>query len=199
MDPLIIDLLFSTDLSVKEIALRVGLTLAQTKERIAALGLGWVRAHERMSRGHHALYTIMCKLFPGEEVVTEQPVGERLMLDVYCPKFRLAAEYHGQQHFQYVEHFHGNMEGFMESQRRDARKIELCQEKRIGLAVFDARDPMTEDYVFKKMMTALKETPAVEAGPTVKAIKSDWALAAAERQREYRKMAYRRKKQERKL
>lgn len=199
MDAVITDLLFATDLSVKEIALRLGMPVAEVKARVAALGLGWVRSHERMSRGHAALFSIMERLLPGEDVITEQPIGERLKLDVYCPKYRLAAEFHGQQHFTYVEYFHGDMAGFKDSQRRDARKIEICREKRIALVAFDARDPMTEDYVFKKLLEALRDTPAVEVGVDPKVKNDSWALAAQERQREYRKMIYQRKKQERKI
>jgi hypothetical protein len=200
VDAVIVDLLFSTDLSTREIALRVGATHEQVKGRIAALGLSWVRAHERMSRGHHALFTIMQKLVPGEDVITEQPIGERLKLDVYCPKYRLAAEYHGQQHFQYVEHFHGDMEGYRDSMRRDARKIEICKEKGIALVAFDARDPMTEDYVFQQLLEALVKTqPSKTLVQSVRKPKSDWELAQAEKQRERRKQTYRRIKQEKKL
>jgi hypothetical protein len=198
VDALVIDLLFTTELSVKEIALRVGATVDQVKERITALGLGWVRARSRMSRGHAALYEIMQRLVPGEEIVTEQPIGERLKLDVYCPKYRLAAEYHGQQHFVYVEHFHGNMEGFKDSQRRDARKAELCQQKKIGLIVFDARDPMTEGYVFQQMLDTMKMMDPVEQQRSVKKI-DPYLEARKEQQREYRKRVYRQIKEERKL
>jgi hypothetical protein len=198
MDAVLTDLLFTTDLSIREIALRLGIPVAETRARIAALGLGWVRADERMSRGHAALFSIMQKLLPGEDVITEQPIGERLKLDVYCPKYRLAAEFHGQQHFTYIEHFHGDMAGFKDSQRRDARKVEICQEKRIALVAFDARDPMTEDYVFKRLLEAMQATPPVVVTVDVRE-KADWALAAQERQREYRKMIYQRKKQERKI
>lgn len=198
MDAVLTDLLFTTDLSVKEIAVRLGVPVTEVKGRIAALGLGWVRAHERMSRGHYALYMIMQKLIPGEDVVTEQPIGERLKLDIYCPKFRLAAEYHGQQHYAYSEHFHGDMEGYNEACRRDVRKILLCELKDIALVVFNAKDPMTEDYVFKRLLEAMERREPV---PQVVAIKQvdQFVESQREQQREYRKNAYRRMKQERKI
>lgn len=199
MDALIIDLLFSTDLSIKEIAIRCGAPVAEVRARIAALNLGWVRSHERMSRGHAALYEIMCRLFPGEDVVTEQPIGERLMLDVYCPKSRLAAEFHGQQHFVYTEHFHGDMDGFKESQRRDLRKVELCHEKGVTLVAFTAQEPMTEDYVFARLIEAMREgTPAPTRLRKVRD-KSEYQLQQADRQRAYRKQQYQLRKRERNL
>jgi hypothetical protein len=193
MDSVIVDLL-----STREIAVRVGVPHEEVKTRIAFLGLDWVRARERMSRGHAALFSIMEKLLPGEDVVTEYSIGERLKLDVYCPKYQLAAEFHGQQHFAYVEHFHGDMTGFLDSQRRDARKIEICQEKGVALVAFNATDKMTEDAVFRRLLVAMQDMDPMTHEEKVKRI-DPYREAQLERQRKYRKQTYRMRKQERGL
>lgn len=141
----------------------------------------------------------MTKLLPGEDVITEQPIGERLKIDVYCPRYRVGAEYHGQQHYAYNEHFHGDMNGFFESRRRDDRKLELCKLKGVTLVVFDARDPMTEDYVYKALLKGLQETPLVSKVVKTNKAPSDYQVAQVEKQRAYRKSLYQQRKQERKL
>lgn len=199
MDPLLVDLLFSTDLSVKEMALRLGQPVAEVRKKMAGLGLNWVKERGGLSRGQAALTDIMERLLPGEKVEIEYPIGERLKLDVFCPKLKLAAEFHGQQHFVYVEHFHRDMDGFLDSQRRDARKVEICREKGITLVAFCPQHPMTEEYVFSALMYALRQgQPALRKEPKVKD-KTAYQLEAAERQRAYRKRQYQIRKKERKL
>lgn len=141
----------------------------------------------------------MEELVPGEKIITEQPIGERLKLDVYCPKYKLAAEFHGQQHFAYVEHFHGDYQGFRDSQKRDERKIELCREKGVTLVAFHSGHPMTEEFVFKSLMEAMQAAPPVHKLDRVKTEKSVYLQEQAEKNRQYRKREYRRIKQERKL
>lgn len=199
MDPLLIDLLFSTDMTVKEIALRLGKSVAEVRKQLAGLGLGWVREREGLSRGQAALTNIMERLLPGEKVEIEYPIGERLKLDVFCPKVRLAAEYHGQQHFVFIEHFHRDKDGFRDSQRRDIRKAQLCKEKGITLVVFCAQNPMTEDFVFNSLMEALRESPPTLGREHKVREKTAYQLEAAERDRAYRKRVYQIRKKERKL
>ena len=159
-DELLRDLLFETNLSLTKIAEELGWTQYHLNKRINALGLSWVKRHYRkMSRGHAALYKIMENLLPGEEVVTEHHIGERLMLDVYCPKYKVAAEYHGRQHFEYVSYFHKDRQDFIEGQKRDERKMELCKEQGIALIVLRYNDTLTEEVVFDRLLNAIRNTP----------------------------------------
>src|SRR3990167_1958624 len=128
-DSLLTDYIFDSNLSPREIAKEFGTTEIAVRKHIRELGLSWVRRRKgHASRGQAALTSIIQKLLPGETITAEEHIGERLKLDVYCAKYKLAAEYHGRQHFSYVEHFHGDIEGFRASQRRDERKIELCKD-----------------------------------------------------------------------
>src|SRR5688500_5448531 len=123
-DSLLTDFIFDSSLSVREMAKELDREELDVTKRIRDLGLSWVRRSKghHASRGAAALIAMIRKLLPGETVVTEEHIGKRLMLDVYCPKYKLAAEYHGRQHFFYTEYFHGNKDGFRESQRRDQLK-----------------------------------------------------------------------------
>jgi hypothetical protein len=196
---ILVDLLFETNLSQKDIAKELGWTEYKVAARIRELGLQWVkRKNRKLSRGAASLLTIMQKLFPNEEVVVEYPVGERLRLDVYCPRYKVAAEYHGRQHFYYVEHYHGNLRGFEEAQERDQRKIELCQEQGISLISLRYNDELSEQTVFDRLMTSLQATPAVRT-ERVSAFKGNpYYEAQKQRQREWRRKQYREMKQRKK-
>jgi hypothetical protein len=181
------DLLFDSDLSIKEIAVQLDEREQDVRKRIKQLGLGWVK-ERATSRGQAALADVIGRLLPGEKVVSEAPIGERLRLDVCCPRYRLAAEYHGRQHFEYVEHFHHDREGFEASKQRDRRKVELCEEKGIALVVFRAADDLSEDTVLARLLTALESTGPGSSMP------GDEQRA---RERDYRRQSYQRMKSER--
>lgn len=196
-DGLLTDLVFDSNLSVREIARELDREELDITKRIRHLGLSWVRRNkaQHASRGAAALVATIRKLIPGETVVTEEHIGERLMLDVYCPKYKLAAEYHGRQHFYYTEHFHGNKEGFRDSQRRDARKEELCRDLGIALVIFRYNDVLTEDAVFERMLDALRSTPALEEVKSEGKWKNDPMYESYKnRQREWRREQYKRMK-----
>lgn len=197
-DDLLTDYLFETNLSIFEIARELGKTELEITREIRNLGLSWVRRKKgHVSRGQSALMAIMQKLLPGEEIRAEEPIGDRLRLDIYCPKYQLAAEYHGRQHFFYVQHFHGDKQGFYESQARDEKKEKLCKDLGIALVIFRYNDTLTEDVVFNRMMDAFRSTPIVkeEKVPTYKG--NPFYEAHKNRQREYRREQYRKMKSKR--
>lgn len=196
-DAILTDLMFTTNKSVAEIAEVIGWTPTETSERIKHLGLSWIRRNnKKLSRGHAALTDIMRKLLPSEEIINEYHVGERLMLDVYCPKFKIGAEYHGRQHFFYSNLFHKDKFDFLDGQKRDERKIELCKEQGISLIVFRYSDKLTDEAVFERMLEAIRATPYVEK-PKSTAKDNPYYEKIKQQRREYNKAAYRRMKEQR--
>lgn len=194
-DDRLTDMLFETNYSNFEIARELGKTELEVVQEIRNLGLSWVRRKRgNVSRGQGALTSIMQKLLPGEEIQSEYPLGERLRLDVYCDRYKLGAEYHGQQHFVFNAFFHGDMEGFRASQRRDERKEEICKDLGIALVVFRYNDTLSEDVVYERLLDAIRSTPAVEEEkvPTYKG--QPFYESHKLRQREYRRDQYRRMK-----
>lgn len=195
-DGVLTDYVFASNLSAREMAKELGTSETEVRKRIRELGLSWVRRRDgHASRGQAALTATMRKLLRGQKVVTEHPIGERLRLDVYCPSYKLAAEYHGRQHFYYVEHFHGDMDGFIESKQRDQRKMELCQEADIALVVFRYNDLLDEDTVFQRLLEAMRSVPKDEPEKVkIAKVVDPYHEAYLQRQREMRKEAYRRMK-----
>ena len=184
------DLLLGTNDSILEIARSFEVQEQDVRRRIHELGMDWIVKQRRgTSRGHAALAAMMQRLSPGEEIHMEKPIGERLKLDVYCPKYKLGAEYHGRQHFEYVEHFHRDRAGFLDAQRRDARKATLCEEKGIGLIIFTYQDVLTEEVVFRRMLKAIEERPPAPTGDA----------GHLQRQRDWRRTLYQQRKAERKI
>jgi hypothetical protein len=159
----LIEMLLETNYSVREMARELNLSEAWTSQRIKLLGLDWIpRRNRQVSRGQAALTQIMKKLIPGEEIVNEYHIGEQLRLDVYCPRYKLAAEFHGRQHYEFVAHFHDSYDDFIRSQQRDDRKIQLCAEAGIALVTFRYCDKLTEDCVFDRLLCAMQEAAAVD-------------------------------------
>jgi hypothetical protein len=191
-DETLTEFLLQTSGTLKEFANKYGFTLQEVSVRMKELGLSWVNVRARQaSRGEASLMKVMQKLLPGEKIVTEEPIGERLRLDVYCPSYKLAAEFHGRQHFEYVEYFHQDIEGFKQSQRRDERKIEICRDLGIALIVFRYNDDLSETVVFERMLEAIRSTPIVP-GEKRKTLKGDpYYESFKQRQREFRRESYR--------
>jgi hypothetical protein len=88
-----------------------------------------------LSIGQYKLGKLLKKMHPGCTILEEFPCygAGRLKLDFFIPSLKLAYEFDGRQHSQYVPHFHGDRKGFANSQLRDADKEEWCQKNGITL------------------------------------------------------------------
>ena len=161
-DLFLIDLLFDSDLSLTAIAKEIGLSFPQLNKKINSLGLGWVKEKKKKSsRGQTALTAALQKLLPNQIIVNEYHIGERLRLDVYCPSYKIAAEFHGRQHFYYTKRFFDSRYDFEQAQKRDLRKIELCRENNIDLIVFRYNDDLSEQAVYDRLLHALRSSELV--------------------------------------
>jgi len=54
-------------------------------------------------------------------------------LDCYNPELKLAVEYSGKQHYEYVPYFHKNKEAFLNQKYRDELKRRMCKDNMITL------------------------------------------------------------------
>lgn len=61
--------------------------------------------------------------------------GQYLELDCFNQDLRLAVEYNGRQHYEYVPYFHATPEAFEALKERDATKARLCYENGVHLIV----------------------------------------------------------------
>lgn len=95
------------------------------------------------------VYNKLKQSFPSEEILFE--VGSRTIpwlkaqrFDIYFPKYNIAVEYNGEQHYVPVEHFGGQI-GLEQTQKRDLLKREKCNENQCVL--FELKYNYTdEDY-----------------------------------------------------
>lgn len=195
-----VDLLFETSLSLADIAKEVGWPLSKVNQKINQLGLSWLKSsRKKMSRGQTALTLMLKKLIPGENIVNEYHIGDRLKLDIYCPSYKLAVEYHGRQHFYYTKRFFDSKYDFEEALERDKKKIEMCKQEGIALVVFRYNDSLTEQSVFDRLLVAIRDSPyKKQEKEKNKIYSSDFYKASKKRLSEERKKAYRAMKEKKK-
>lgn len=188
----LIDLLFDTNISIGKISEELNLPIQLVNKKINQLGLSWIKnQRKKSSRGQSALTSIMQKLLPGEKILNEYHIGDRLKLDVYCPKYNMAAEFHGRQHFYYTERFFDSKYDFEEAQKRDLKKIERCKELGIVLIVFRYNDSLTEQSVYDRMLEAVRSSNLIEEKPKKKSItSSSFYQQRKKNNSEYKKMLY---------
>jgi hypothetical protein len=116
-----------------------------------------------MSIGADLLRIQLLNIFgSGLRIEPEFQVGESLRLDYYLPDYKLGIEWHGRQHKEFVEHFHRTADGFRDAQRRDRRKLELCAEKGIAVAVFWDDEEITQEIIVERIKGATSEENTLE-------------------------------------
>jgi len=110
-----------------------------------------------VSKGADALRAVVEKIFPNQIIELEHNVADRgsLFIDIYLPALSIGFEYDGEQHFKYIEHFHGDRRGFANSRKRDLSKDDACVAKDITLVRVAYNEPMDHDSILKKIEDAL--------------------------------------------
>lgn len=90
---------------------------------------------KQRSKGHIEVRVIIAELFPlhlwYEEVGL--PGSGGLKSDFYIPELNLMIEVQGRQHNEYVQFFHKNKMGFLNSKKRDLNKVKWCELNNIRL------------------------------------------------------------------
>lgn len=106
--------------------LREAENTVREEKGIPRVGEGWV--------AETTLYYEIRKAFPHVEVIHHaRPEWLKPQhLDIFIAEFSLALEYQGAQHDKPIEFF-GGLKQFEETQRRDAKKLDLCLENRVML------------------------------------------------------------------
>jgi|TARA_Y100000361_G_C10957272_1_gene236924 hypothetical protein len=83
------------------------------------------------SKHHLKARALLKEMFPTCQLIEEVSIaprkGEVLYLDFYIPLHSLCVEVHGEQHYKFIPHYHGNMMGFAKSKKRDREKEEWCE------------------------------------------------------------------------
>lgn len=82
------------------------------------------------NKGQHNLYNRLCKIFPNEIILYEvnskvAPWLERQRFNIYFPKYNIAVEYNGSQHYMPIQQFGGQL-GYENTLYRDNLKRTKC-------------------------------------------------------------------------
>jgi hypothetical protein len=124
---------FYTGVEVLKAPIREAEQRLRDVNKMPRIGEGWLRETE--------LFYLIKEYFRQTEVIQHgRPswlAGQHL--DVWIPEWRVAVEYHGEQHYRPVEYF-GGEQAFAETRSRDARKERLCMENDVMLLVVREED-----------------------------------------------------------
>lgn len=107
---------------------RIAENRLREQQNLPLIGEGWISETE--------LYYAVKKAFPQTQVVQHgHPnwLGKQ-HFDIWLPRWKIAIEYHGRQHFEPVEFF-GGIEAFNDTVRRDEQKARLCEQNRTQLII----------------------------------------------------------------
>lgn len=84
---------------------------------------------------HLRARNIIVTTYPTLQILEEVPIkthkSDTLYLDFYIPLKRMCIETHGEQHYKFVAHYHGNALGFLRHRKRDFEKQEWCDKNGI--------------------------------------------------------------------
>lgn len=108
-----------------------------------------------------AVRDLLSELFPWYKIFSEYFCwykNTKLFFDFYIKDLNLLIEVQGRQHYEFVEHFHGDRKGFLESKKRDNLKREYCQENSLTLIEIKYNEiPVTAGDMLKIINRALGE------------------------------------------
>ena len=82
----------------------------------------------------------------------------RQRIDIYIPSKNIGIEYNGEQHYRPVDWFGGN-EGFLNQQKRDERKRDLCETNGLPLIEWRFNEEVLKENLHIKLITLIPDEP----------------------------------------
>ena len=129
------------------------------------MGKGFFQPQHRSKRSalHKQVKQLLAEAFPGYAIGEEVPLaagGRKLFVDLVVKEIQVAVECHGRQHFQFVEHFHKDAEGYRNAKNRDAAKEQAIRDAGYSFVVIthDEADTLTPRRLLRKIKQAMKES-----------------------------------------
>lgn len=112
-----------------------------------------------MSRQADHIYELLTRTFLHNIITKEKYIkymGQQLFFDFYIKDFALFFEIQGRQHSEYVGHFHGDRQGYLDMKHRDNLKLRYCQENNIDLILINYDEKInTPDEMIKKINSVM--------------------------------------------
>ena len=143
----------------------------------------------RGSAGQRYLYDLCLKLYPQNRIDWELYIPDtNQRFDIFLIDYGIALEFNGRQHYEYVQHFHKDELGYIDSIKKDRVKTEWANANGISIIYFnDANLPKDEFELRSIINNNIKDTNynyAVFSKPK----KSSLDLAKQYRKTQYQKM-----------
>ncbi len=111
-----------------------------------------------LSKIARRVQVLLKEAFPFSQIVDEFYInyrGVRLFLDFYVPDYKIGIEVHGQQHDEFIPHFHSSARGWALHKRRDNLKLAWAEEEGVALVVIREKNlPKT----FQELLYLIEET-----------------------------------------
>lgn len=148
----------------------------------------------RGSKDQKILYDYLYELYPNYDVVYEFMLHElNQRIDLYIPEIAIAVEYHGRQHYEFVAHFHKNVEEFKRAQKMDQQKAEYLYMHGIKLIEVPYNAMVNSAEELKNLIDDQDYPLNIEAKPlpTISENRKDFL----ESQRQKRKESYEKQKE----
>lgn len=104
------------------------------------------------------LAKIVESIFPNEELIfNTRTILDGYELDIYLPRLRLAIEYNGEQHYNFIKAWHKDMEGLERVKQNDKEKEVRC--KKFGIKFITVRydEPLTKRHIQEKIEQGLSK------------------------------------------
>ena len=123
-----------------------------------------IRKDERGSVSQRKLFDLLREIYPTFDVHWEYPIDGVGRIDLFVPMLGIAIEYDGRQHAAFVEHFHKDISGYLNTIKSDNKKNEYLN----GLGIKTIRIPHTmevKDAKWLKEIIDSTENPEVEYVP----------------------------------
>jgi len=111
-----------------------------------------------MSEQSDKIYNLLKQAFPFFRIEKEYYVyfkGTRLFFDFFIKELWVAVEVQGRQHSEFVQHFHGDRDGFIKSKRRDNLKKEYCDKAEIDLMTINYDEDMTKEEIMDRIFSVV--------------------------------------------
>ena len=112
-----------------------------------------------LSKGERELGNLLKEEFPNNIIKTQAPIkwGKLILyVDYLLPELKLAIEYDGRQHLDFVPHFHKDKSSFTESKIRDQYKEEILEYLEYTLIKFNYKEELDKNTLRKKIQDCLE-------------------------------------------
>ena len=89
-----------------------------------------------ISKGEERLLSLLRETFPFTRIIEQYYVyyaGQKLYFDFYLPAYSLVIEFQGNQHYEFVEFFHQDNDGWRLHKKRDMLKKDWVFENEMNL------------------------------------------------------------------